>query len=115
MPTRRQFLRDCSIVATVASLTPTALLAQSRGRRQGSSAELVFEQFANQLGTSLTVHAGPWTSSLLLAEASRLPAVAADSEDARNERFCMRFRGPAHQPLAQDTYKIRRSACKESS
>jgi hypothetical protein len=92
------------MAAAVASLTPTAVLAQSRGRRRGSSAELVFEQFADQLGTSFRVQAGSRTSRLLLAEASRLPATASNSEDARNERFCLRFRGPAHEPLAQDTY-----------
>jgi hypothetical protein len=37
-------------------------------------------------------------------EAQRLPATAANAEDARNERFCLLFRGPAHQPLAQDTF-----------
>ncbi len=33
-----------------------------------------------------------------------MPATAANAEDARNERFCLLFRGPAHQPLAQNTY-----------
>jgi hypothetical protein len=41
---------------------------------------------------------------LLLVEASRLPATAPNAEDARNERFTLLFRGPAHQPLPQDSY-----------
>jgi len=30
--------------------------------------------------------------------------LAANAEDARNERFCLLFRGSAHQLLAQNTY-----------
>ena len=88
----------------MASLAPTAVLAQSRGGWRGASDQLGFEQFAAQLNTSFSLRAGPGTSKLLLAGANRLPATAANSEDARNERFCLLFRGPAHQPLAQDTY-----------
>jgi hypothetical protein len=106
MPTRRQFLRDCSVVATVASLTPTAVLAQSRRGWRGSSDQLLFEQFAEQLNTAFSLRTGPRTSRLRLVEANRLPATAADSEDARNERFCLLFRGPAHEPFAQNTYAI---------
>ena len=104
MPTRRRFLRDCSVVATVASLTPTAVLAASRAGRTEVSGQSLFEQFAQQLNTSFSLRSGPRTSRLLLVEAARLPATAANAEDARNERFCLLFRGPAHQPLAQNTY-----------
>lgn len=104
MPTRRQFLRDCSIVATIASLTPTAVLAQGRGGGRGASGQLVFEQFAEQLNTVFSLRTGLRASRLLLVEANRLPATAAGSDDARNERFCLLFRGPPHQPFAQNTY-----------
>ena len=104
MPTRSQFLRDCSIVATVASLAPTAILAQGRGGRRGTADQLVFEQFAGQLNTAFSLRTGPRTSRLLLVKANRLPATAAGSADARNERFSLLFRGPAQQPFAQNTY-----------
>jgi hypothetical protein len=106
MHNRRQFLRDCSVVATLASLAPTAVLARSRAGRKTSPAELVFDQFTEQLDTSFSVRAGPQTARLLLVEASRLPATAANSEDARNERFCLVFRSSAHQALPQDTYSF---------
>ena len=106
MSTRRQFLRDCSVVATVASFAPTAVLAQSRGGRRGGSDQLRFEQFAAQLNTSFSLRAGQRKSSLLLAGANRLPPAAPSAQDARNERFCLWFRGPAHQPLGQNTYKL---------
>ena len=104
MPTRRQFLRDCSVAATFASFTPTAVLAQSRNGRSRVPDQLVFEQFARHLNTSFSLRAGPRTARLLLVEANRLAAPAANTEDARNERFCLLFRGPAHQALAQNTY-----------
>jgi hypothetical protein len=104
MPTRRRFLRDCSVVATVASLTPTAVLAASRRGRTVVSGQPDFEQFAQELNTSFSLRTGLCAPRLLLVEAYRLPATSAKAEDARNERFCLLFRGPAHQPLAQNTY-----------
>ena len=109
MPTRRQFIRDCSVAATVASLTPTVLLAQGRGGRRGSSDQLGFEQFASQLNTAFSLPAAPRAARLLLVEANRLPPAAANSEDARNERFRLLFRGAAQQPLGQDTYAFEHS------
>jgi hypothetical protein len=102
--TRRQFLRNCSMIAIAASLTPTAVLAQRRGGPRGAPDQLVFEQFVQELNTSFSLRAGSRTSRLLLVEAHRLPVTAANSEDARNERFSLLFRGPAHPPLAQDTF-----------
>jgi hypothetical protein len=104
MPTRRQFIRDCSVAATVASLTPTALLAQGGAGRREVSDQLAFEQFASQLNTSFSIPAAPRAFRLLLVEANRLPAATANSEDARNERFRLLFRGAAQQALGQDTY-----------
>ena len=109
VPTRRQFLRDCSVVAIAASLTPIAVLAQSRGGRKRGANQLVFEQYAQQLNTSFSLRAGLLYSRLLLVEAHRLPATASNAEDARNERFYLLFRGPAHQPLGQDTYVFEHS------
>ncbi len=109
MPTRRQFIRDCSVAATVASLTPTVLLAQGRGGWSGGAEQLGFEQFASQLNTAFSLPATPRASRLLLVGANRLPLAAANSEDARNERFRLVFRGAAQQPLGQDTYAFEHS------
>ena len=104
LPTRREFLRDCSLVATAAALSPTAVLAQNRRGRTRSAEPLTFELFAALLNTSFSVRAGLRTSRLALVEANRLPPAPPEAEDARNERFSLLFRGPVLEPLGQDTY-----------
>jgi hypothetical protein len=104
MPTRRQFLRDCSLAGAAASLAPAAVLAQNAGWRGRSPERLLFQHFAGQLNTFFRVQAGQGSCRLLLVDVSRLAGTTPNAEDARNERFCLLFRGPAHQPLAQDTY-----------
>ena len=104
MPTRRKFLEDCTVLATALSLAPATVLAQSRRLPPGAPAGLLFEQFAQKLNTSFSLRAGSRMVGLVLAEVSRSPVTRPNAEDARNERFSLLFRGPAHQPLAQDTY-----------
>ncbi|HWX21119.1 MAG TPA: hypothetical protein VN578_14555 [Candidatus Binatia bacterium] len=104
MPTRRQFLRDFSLVASAASLTPAAVLARNSTWRGRAPERLLFQLFAERLNTFFNVQAGPATVGLLLVQASRLPPSAPNAQDARNERFSLLFRGPLPQPLSQDTY-----------
>jgi hypothetical protein len=104
MQTRRKFLRDCSLVAVTATLAPVAALAQNPASRIGAQDWPGFEQFARQVNTSFVLRAGSKTVKLLLVEASIFSAATPDSEDAGNEKFSLLFRGPAQQPLEQDTY-----------
>ena len=104
MPTRRQFLRDCSLAATAATLTPTAALAQNHGLHGVVGHDLRFDRFAAQLNSAFAIRntSGPLT--LVLVEARLLPPPAPNAEDARNERFSLLFRGSVRAPLTQDTY-----------
>ena len=104
MSSRRQFLRDCSLVATAAALTPSAALAQNYGPHGMAARDLRFDRFAAQLNTTFTVRTVTTPIRLVLVETELSPPAADEAEDARNERFSLLFRGPADQPLSQDTY-----------
>ncbi len=104
MSNRRQFLRDCSLVATAAALTPSAALSQNYGPHASAARSLSFDHFAAELNTTFIVRTVSAPLKLVLVEAELSPPAAHDAEDARNERFSLLFRGPANQPLSQDTY-----------
>ena len=105
MQTRRKFLRNCSLAAFTASLAPAAVLAHP-GSRIAGRMEPGFEQFARQVNTPFFVQAGPQLVRLVLAGADTFAAASPDAEDAGNEKFSLRFRGPAQQPLEQDQYQF---------
>jgi len=106
MQTRRKFLRDCSLAAAAASLGPVAAWAQNPAARIVISDEPDFAQFARQVNTFFLVRTGFNTVRLLLVQANPFSAASPDAEDAGNEKFSLRFRGPAQQPLEQNTYRF---------
>ncbi len=63
-------------------------------------------KFEAQLYSWFSLRSGTRTTRLQLVEVKRLPATMAEAADVRNERFSLRFRGPAHPALAQDTYAL---------
>ena len=105
MPTRRKFLRDCSIAAAV-SFGPAAVLAEPRLGRGTSANRISCELFAGELNTVFRALIGSSSVRLALVEAARLPAAAPDAEDARNERFSLLFRGSVEEGLPQDTHLL---------
>jgi hypothetical protein len=109
MQTRRKFLRDCSLVAVTASLAPAAAMAQNPAPRTTGLTGPGFEQFARQVNTPFFVQAGSQIVKLLLVEASPFSAASPNAADAGFEKFLLRFRGPAVQPLEQDTYRFTHS------
>ncbi len=104
MQTRRKFLRDCSAVVATVSFVPSAALAQNRSARRAITNGPGLEQFARYMKTSFTVRLPSKTVKLVLVEANAFAAMTPASEDARNEKFSLLFRGPTRQPLEQDTY-----------
>lgn len=66
------------------------------------------EDFARQLNSTFVVHAERSGSvKLLLVEVKPAvvsPNASPHSEDARNEKFALLFRGAPASPLSQDTY-----------
>lgn len=104
MQTRRQFLRDCSLLAITASLAPAAALARNPATRMAIPDGPGLEQFARLLKTSFTVRTNPGAVQLVLVEARAFLPVVSEAEDARNEKFRLMFLGPVRQPLEQDTY-----------
>jgi len=106
MQTRRKFLRDCSLVAVTASLGPAVAWGQNPLARIGVSDWPGFAQFARQVNTSFLVRTGYTTVRLLLVQANPFSAASPEAEDAGNEKFSLRFRGPAQQPLEQNTYRF---------
>jgi hypothetical protein len=106
MQTRRKFLQDCSLAVVASSLVPSAALALNAVPRAGGLKQPGFEQFVRQVNTPFFAQAGPQLVRLVLAGASTIAAASPDTEDAGNEKFSLRFVGPAQSPLGQDTYRL---------
>jgi hypothetical protein len=106
MQTRRKFLRDCSFAGIVASLGSAVIWARDPTWGMGLLQEPGFAEFAGQVNTFFRVQAGSNTIRLLLVEATPFSPATPDTADAGNEKFTLRFRGPARPPLAQDTYRF---------
>lgn len=103
-PTRRQFLRDCSVAAAVATLLPAAVVAGAGRRASGLARPLTLEWFAGELHSRFGVRSPGGRLGLCLVAAERLAPTHPGAPDARNERFRLVFQGPAQHPLTQDTY-----------
>jgi len=104
MQTRRKFLRDCSIAAVTTSVIPSTALTQNHFARMTIANGPGLEQFARHLQTTFTARTSAMRVKLILVEAEAFTAATPNSEDARNEKFTLLFRGPTQQPLEQDNY-----------
>lgn len=100
MPTRRKFLRDCSLAAAAAGLMPAALAHQPLPNRR-SPDELGRSDFYRQLNTRFNVLAGPRIVQLVLVRAAALPGLP---PTAGEDSFSLLFHGPVESPLLQETY-----------
>ena len=106
MQTRRQFLRDCSLVAASAALVPGAALARNPDLTATRMSSPGLAQFARHLNSSFVVRAGYQAASLTLVEARAFSAATADGEDAGNEKFSLLFRSAVLPALPQNTYSF---------
>lgn len=106
MQTRRKFLHDCSLAAVAASLAPSVTWAGNPAGWKAVAQEPGFAEFARQVNTFFRVQAGFNPVRLLLVQANPFSPATPDAEDAGNDKFILRFRGPAQQPLEQDTYRF---------
>lgn len=104
MLTRRHFLRDCSLVATSATLVPASGWAVNPGARSWSAESSVFGGFAALVNTSFSVQTPSGRVKLILAQAIPAAPSYPGAEDAANERFSLFFRGSSGEPLEQGTY-----------
>ena len=104
MKTRREFLRDCSLIAGTVALAPTAAFAQPLASNANLTGPPGFEQFRRLLNTRFTVRTASDTTSLLLVQVTEFRSLTANLETAANESFSLFFHGPAQLPLPQDTY-----------
>ena len=103
MQTRRQFLRDCSLAATLAAVTPAAL-AESLTARPALVNLPGFEAFARQLKTTFIARSDSQIIGLVLVAAEKSAFDLDNSDIAGNENFSLIFRGPQQFPLEQNTY-----------
>jgi hypothetical protein len=108
MPSRRQFILNCSAVAVTASVTPATVLGASFRFKEVPLEQIRFSTFAARVNTVFQVQrSSGLTVGLQLAEVRPTPLFAgtrANAEDARNERFSLLFRGPLQPPLEQGSY-----------
>ena len=107
MPTRRQFLRDCSALAVGTSIFSRTVLAHP-GARNVSLDEIPFSAFARRVRSDFLAFAGSRLGTVLrLLAAQPEPANGgklAEAEDATNEKFTLLFTGQIRERLEQGTY-----------
>jgi uncharacterized protein DUF6916 len=107
MPTRRQFLLNCSTVAVTASVTPATVFGAPFHFQEVSLEHVSFSAFAAHLNAVFHVQsASGSTVRLQLVEVQPTPSfpAAAAAADAANEKFSLLFRAPLKQPLEQGSY-----------
>lgn len=106
MPTRRQFIFNCSTLTLAASLAPTSFLEKPSSN--ASPGQTSYDTFLTQRGTVFSVlrESSP-AIKLKLVEVQTNPVTypgAHKAADARNEKFSLMFRGSGSPALQQDTY-----------
>ena len=113
MPTRRQFLANCSAVALTASMSPVAL-AGLPSVGDVPLDRIGLTDFTRQLNTVFRVQLDNRSATELLlvdVRPSLAPQLASPyAGDAGNEKFTLLFRGSLAQPLLQDTHRFEHSA-----
>lgn len=105
MKTRREFLRDCSLVAGMAALAPVSTLAGPANTIISPTKLPGFDQFLRQVNTAFTLDNAGQSLPLILVNAARSAAYSS-SEVRANENFSLTFRGPVDRPLLQNTYEF---------
>ena len=105
MTSRRQFLTGCSALALTVSLAPTTCISACLPARQSTVDQLSFAAFSAQVGTVFEVTTK--RAKLKLVEAKLTATFHTPNrvaEDARNEKFSLRFSGSRDLVLTQNTY-----------
>lgn len=109
MKTRRDFLRDCSLIAGTVAVVPAVTLAQASDsmlRPGGAPGLEVFRRFLN---TPFTVRTRDGHVVLTLVQAAKFSSVTASPEIAGNENFSLLFHGARPSRLSQNTYAFEHS------
>ncbi len=105
MTSRRQFLTGCSALTLTASLAPAICLTNLLPVRKVSLDQVSFAVISAKVSQYFRV--AKKSVDLKLVEAKLSPKLAAPgpaAEDARNEKFSLRFVGPKDRVLTQDSY-----------
>jgi hypothetical protein len=108
MPTRRNFLLNCSAVAVTAAMAPATAISAPLRLREVPLEAIPMSAFASQLNAVFRVQEGGGTAvGLQLIEVQSTPGFASAglvAEDSANEKFSLFFRGPLSRPLEQGSY-----------
>src|SRR5579872_7360240 len=110
MPTRREFLLNCSAVAVASSVTPATVFGAPLRFKEVPLERVSFSAFATCLNALFQVQDDSGLAvTLQLVEvqpAPPSPPATLPAADAANEKFSLLFRGPLNQPLEQDSYSF---------
>ena len=110
MISRRRFVLRGATLATAAGLLPSTLVTAAAFARQIGFDPLSYAALAACVGTAFVVQAeaGPMVALELIdaRKMSPAPRVAPNAPDAAHEKFSLRFRGPRHAALSQQTYSL---------
>jgi hypothetical protein len=105
MSSRRQFLTGCSALTLMVGLAPATCIPAWWPARQVTLDQLSFAAFSARVGTIFEVTQK--RAKLKLVEARLVPTFHPPNrvaEDARNEKFSLRFSGSRDFVLTQNTY-----------
>ena len=106
MTSRREFISQCSAIATVAALPAGLGVCSSLGLREVSLDHLGFSTFVRLVGTQFHVleHQETVGLELVEAEAGRAQASSRGKKRDEPEEFSLLFCGTRDQPLGQNSY-----------
>ena len=114
MPTRRQFIRNCSAVAITASVAPVTAFGAPVWFKEVSLQLLGLSAFSAHLNTNFQVQIDSSAVVVLqlvdVRSTAPFPGEQANAEDSRYEKFSLLFRGALEQPIEQDSYWFQHQA-----
>ena len=109
MKTRRDFLRDCSLIAGTVAVVPAVALARTSDSMLRPDGAPGLEEFRRFLNTPFRVPTRDGHVVLTLVQAAKFSSVTVSPETAGNENFSVLFHGARHSRLPQNTYAFEHS------
>lgn len=114
MPTRREFLLNCTTLAAGVAIAPVAVFGGNSPITEVSLNSISMGMFIRQVNTTFTVIGNQGEMVNLELTKVQTPAPSKTSNlrraDAGNEKFSLTFRGSLDQPLEQNTYLFAHNA-----
>lgn len=114
MPTRREFLLNCTTLAAGVAIAPVTVFGGASPITEVSLDSIHMGMFIRQVNTTFTVIGSEGAMIDLMLTKVQTPQPSKTSSlrraDSGNEKFSLTFRGSLDQPLDQNTYLFTHNA-----